>query len=416
MTDDSVHDIIVIGAGIIGISSALALQAKGRQVLVLDRHADTPRASEMNAGAFAFTDIVPLATPGIMRKAPKWLLDPLGPLSIPPAYALKIAPWMLRFWRASWPDRYQASMTAQTALMGLSQEALARQVKETDAGSLIQAEGQLQLYEGEKEYRASLPGWELRRQHGIRFEFLESPEDIAAIQPGLDRRFTHAAFTPDWTNTCDPARWLRHLTSVFLQRGGRIEQADVTGLKPEAGFVGIEAAGSRWSAGQAVVASGAWSHHLAKTVGDRIPLETERGYNTTLPEGAFPLKTHLTFSGHGFVVTRINGGVRVGGAVELGGLNLPPNYRRADILLEKAKRFLPGLKTEDGRQWMGFRPSMPDSLPVIDRSPQDERIVYAFGHGHLGLTQSAGTAELVAALVSRARNPIDMAALSARRF
>ena len=416
MTDDSVQDIIVIGAGIIGISSALALQARGRQVLVLDRQAETPRASEMNAGAFAFTDIVPLATPGIMRKAPKWLLDPLGPLSIPPAYALKIAPWMLRFWRASRPDRYQASVTAQTALMGLSQEALSRQVKDTDAGDLIQAEGQLQLYEGEKEYRASLPGWELRRRHGIRFELLESPEAIAAFQPGLDRRFTHAAFTPDWTNTCDPARWLRHLTSVFLQRGGRIEQADVTGLKPETGFVCIEAAGSSWSAGQVVVASGAWSHHLARTVGDRIPLETERGYNTTLPEGAFDLKTHLTFSGHGFVVTRINGGVRIGGAVELGGLTLPPNYRRAEILLEKAKRFLPGLKTEGGRQWMGFRPSMPDSLPVIDRSPQDERIVYAFGHGHLGLTQSAGTAELVAGLVSGARNPIDMAAFSARRF
>jgi len=416
MADDSVQDIIVIGAGIIGISSALALQASGRQVLVLDRQAETPRASEMNAGAFAFTDIVPLATPGIMRKAPKWLLDPLGPLSIPPAYALKIAPWMLRFWRASWLDRYQASMTAQAALMGLSREALARQVTDTDAGGLIQAEGQLQLYEGEKEYRASLPGWELRRRHGIRFELLESQEAIAAIQPGLDRRFTHAAFTPDWTNTCDPARWLRHLTSVFLDRGGRLERADVTGLRPETDAVGIEAGGNSWKARRVVVASGAWSHHLARTVGDRIPLETERGYNTTLPEGAFALKTHLTFSGHGFVVTRINGGVRVGGAVELGGLNLPPNYRRAHILLEKAKRFLPGLKTEGGRQWMGFRPSMPDSLPVIDRSPQDERIVYAFGHGHLGLTQSAGTAELVAALVSRARTPIDMAAFSARRF
>ncbi|MHA7775422.1 NAD(P)/FAD-dependent oxidoreductase [Roseibium sp. M-1] len=416
MTDDRVQDIIVIGAGIIGISSALALQARGQQVLVLDRQSETPRASEMNAGAFAFTDIVPLATPGIMRKAPKWLLDPLGPLSIPPAYALKIAPWMLRFWRASWPDKYQASMTAQAALMALSQQALARQVSDTAGDSLIQAEGQLQLYEGEREYRASLPGWELRRKHGIRYELLESPEAIAAIQPGLDPRFTHAAFTPDWTNTCDPARWLKHLADVFLERGGRMERADVTGLKPATDVVDVEAAGNTWKARQVVVASGAWSHHLARTVGDRIPLETERGYNTTLPEGAFPLKTHLTFSGHGFVVTRINGGVRVGGAVELGGLHLPPNYKRAEILLDKAKRFLPGLKAGGGRQWMGFRPSMPDSLPVIDRSPSDRRIVYAFGHGHLGLTQSAGTAELVASLVTNAKTPIDLSAFSARRF
>ena len=416
MADETVQDIIVIGAGIIGISSALALQARGRQVLVLDRQAETARASEMNAGAFAFTDIVPLATPGIMRKAPKWLLDPLGPLSVPPAYALKIAPWMLRFWRASWPDRYQASMSAQAALMKLAQEALARQVLDTGAASLIQAEGQLQLYEGETEFRANLPGWELRKQHGIRFELLESPEAIAAIQPGLDRRFTHAAFTPDWTNTCDPARWLAHLTSVFLQRGGRIESADVSGLKPSEDSVQIEASDKAWMAKQVVVAAGAWSHRLAKTIGDRIPLETERGYNTTLPEGSFDLKTHLTFSGHGFVVTKINGGVRVGGAVELGGLTLPPNFKRADILLDKARRFLPALKTDGGKKWMGFRPSMPDSLPVIDRSPGDRRVVYAFGHGHLGLTQSAGTAELVANLVSDTQNPVDMAAFSARRF
>ncbi|GAB2188219.1 NAD(P)/FAD-dependent oxidoreductase [Roseibium sp. LAB1] len=416
MADETVQDIIVIGAGIIGISSALALQARGQQVLVLDRQAETARASEMNAGAFAFTDIIPLATPGIMRKAPKWLLDPLGPLSVPPAYTLKIAPWMLRFWRASWPDRYQASVTAQAELMKLAQDALARQVSDTGAASLIQAEGQLQLYEGEAEFRASLPGWELRKQQGIRFELLESPEAIAAIQPGLDRRFTHAAFTPDWTNTCDPARWLAHLTSVFLKRGGRVEKADVSGLKPLEQAVRVDVSGRHLEAHQVVVASGAWSHHLVKTIGDRIPLETERGYNTTLPEGSFDLKTHLTFSGHGFVVTKINGGVRVGGAVELGGLTLPPNYRRADILLNKAKSFLPDLKTEGGKKWMGFRPSMPDSLPVIDRSPGDRRVVYAFGHGHLGLTQSAGTAELVANLVSDTQNPIDMAAFSARRF
>jgi D-amino-acid dehydrogenase len=165
-----------------------------------------------------------------------------------------------------------------------------------------------------------------------------------------------------------------------------------------------------------VVCAGAWSHHLARSLGDRIPLETERGYNTTLGDGAFDLRTHLTFGGHGFVVTRINGGVRVGGAVELGGLDLPPNYKRADILLNKAKTFLPGLNIDGGKQWMGFRPSMPDSLPVIDRSPKDGRVIYAFGHGHLGLTQSAGTAELVAALAHDTTSPMNMSAFSARRF
>ncbi|ASP34708.1 FAD-binding oxidoreductase [Labrenzia sp. VG12] len=416
MTDAEVHDVLVIGAGIIGISSALALQKAGRKILVLDRPSETRRASDMNAGAFAFTDIVPLATPGIMRKAPKWLLDPLGPLSVPPAYALQIAPWMLRFWRASWPDRYQASLSAQAYLMQVSQAALDRQTGDVGGADLFQRDGQMQLYEGDREFRASLPGWDLRKQHGIRFEFLESPDAIAAVQPGLDRRFTHAAYTPDWINTCDPARWLAHLTSTFTARNGRIGEADVVALRPGENTVCVETRSGSYKAKQVVVAAGAWSHNLAHDLGDRIPLETERGYNTTLPAGAFELKTHLTFSGHGFVVTRINGGVRVGGAVELGGLNLKPNYKRADILLNKAKRFLPGLKSDGGSQWMGFRPSLPDSLPVIDRSPKDRRIIYAFGHGHLGLTQSAGTAELVAHLAGETPAPIDMSAFSARRF
>ncbi|MEO9529943.1 MAG: FAD-binding oxidoreductase [Roseibium sp.] len=416
MTDSQVHDSVVIGAGIIGLGSALALQARGRQVMVLDRERETARTSDMNAGAFAFADIVPLATPGIMRRAPKWLLDPLGPLSIPPGYAIRIAPWMFRFWRASRPDRFKASLTAQAALMKLSRAALDRLVADVGGAGLIQPEGQLQLYEGAHEYRASLAGWALRRDHAIRFDLLESPEAIAEIQPGLDRRFTHAGFTPDWVNTCDPARWLGQLRSVFLERGGRMTDCAARTLTPGEAGVGIETSAGTMLARNVVVAAGAWSHRLARTLGDRIPLETERGYNTTLPEGALDLRTHLTFSRHGFVVTKINGGIRVGGAVELGGLDLPPNYKRADILLQKARSFLPQLKTENGTRWMGFRPSLPDSLPVIDRSPRDRRILYAFGHGHLGLTQSAGTAELVASLSGETPPPIDISAFSALRF
>ena len=164
------------------------------------------------------------------------------------------------------------------------------------------------------------------------------------------------------------------------------------------------------------MAAGAWSHQLAKTLGDKIPLETERGYNTTLPAGAFDLKTHLTFGGHGFAVSKIAGGVRVGGAVELGGLDLAPNYKRSEILLQKAAKFLPDLNTEGGQQWMGFRPSLPDSLPVISTAPNASNVIYAFGHGHLGLTQSAGTAELVTALINGSKAAMPLQAFSASRF
>lgn len=142
------EEIVVIGAGVIGVSVALELQRRGHAVCILDREGVAAQASAGNAGAFAFSEIEPLATPGIMRKAPKWLVDPLGPLSVPPAYALKIAPWMLRFWRASRSDRYRRSLTAQADLMQLTSSALERQAASVEGESLLQRDGQLQLYEG----------------------------------------------------------------------------------------------------------------------------------------------------------------------------------------------------------------------------------------------------------------------------
>lgn len=410
------QEIIVVGAGVVGISIALKLQAQGAHVRVFDRKHTVAAASLGNAGAFAFTDVIPLATPGIMRKAPKWLLDPMGPLSVPPSYALKIAPWMLRFWRASWQDRYHASVEAQTRLMELSRAALERQIAEVEGETLIQREGQLQLYEGEQEFSASLESWNLRLRHGVEFNLLASAQAIAEIQPGLHQRFTHAVFTPDWLNTTDPKAWFEHLAQQFCDRGGVIEQANVMSISGHPDKAVVVTPEGKQEAHKVVVAAGAWSHHLTRTLGDKIPLETERGYNTTLPKGAFDLRTHLTFGGHGFVVSKIAGGVRVGGAVELGGLALPPNYKRAEILLQKAAQFLPDLDTKGGTQWMGFRPSMPDSLPVIGPARNSAHVIYAFGHGHLGLTQSAGTAELVANLVSNKPPAIPIGAYSPNRF
>ena len=165
-----------------------------------------------------------------------------------------------------------------------------------------------------------------------------------------------------------------------------------------------------------VVASGAWSRVLTAPLGDLIPLDTERGYNTTLPPGSFDLRRQLVFGGHGFVVTPLSTGVRVGGAVELGGLKLPPNFARADAMLTKAGKLMPGLKTTGGKQWMGFRPSLPDSLPAIGRSRPSPHIIYAFGHGHLGLTQSAGTGKLVAELITGATPSLDLSPFSPQRF
>ena len=409
-------DVIVIGAGVVGLSTALALQARGLTVTVLDRTGPAAGASAGNAGAFAFTDILPLASPGILRKAPKWLLDPLGPLSVPPAYALRIAPWMLQFWRACAPSRVAAATAAQTALMDLSKAELEPFLQASGTLPMLRREGNLQVYESEAEFRASLPGWQARADHGIAFRHM-GPEEMAEVQPGLSPRFVRGTFTPGWYSIADPKDFVLALAERLKAQGGTILRGDATALVPDAHGVTVSLAGEApQTAGHVVLAAGAHSHLLARGLGDRIPLETERGYNTTLPGTAFDLRTQVTFGGHGFVVTRLTSGIRVGGAVELGGLNLPPNHRRSDAMLRKAQAFLPGLRVEGGQRWMGFRPSLPDSLPAIGAARATPRITYAFGHGHLGLTQCAGTARLVADLVTGRQPAIDLKPFSPYRF
>ena len=408
-------DVIVIGAGVVGLSAALALQARGLEVAVLDREGPCAGASAGNAGAFAFTDILPLASPGILRKAPGWLLDPLGPLTLRPSYALRIAPWMVRFWRACSPARVAASTTTQTALMDLSKAELEPFLAATGTLPMLRKEGNLQVYESKAELEAALPGWAVREAHGIEFRHMTA-EEMAAIQPGLSPRFTHGTFTPGWYSIADPKLFTLALADRFRASGGRIEVAEVRALRPLPEGVEVLTGGAPRRAGHVVLAAGAFSHRIARSLGDRIPLETERGYNTTLPADAFDLRTQVTFGGHGFVVTRLSTGIRVGGAVELGGLDLPPNWRRSEAMLKKAQAFLPGLKPQGGVRWMGFRPSLPDTLPAIGPAKATRRVTYAFGHGHLGLTQASGTARLVADLVTGAAPAIDQTPFSPQRF
>ena len=413
---DGPADVLVIGAGVVGLSAALAAQARGLRVAVVDREGPAAGASAGNAGAFAFTDILPLASPGILRKAPKWLLDPLGPLTVPPAYALKIAPWMFRFWRACSPAAVARSTVAQTGLMDLSKAELEPFLRLTGTEGMLRRDGNLQVYEGTAEFKASLPGWQARTDHGIEFHHM-TPAEMADLQPGLSSRFTHGTFTPGWYSIADPKLYTLALADRFRAQGGQILTAEVAALEPGEAAVTLRLkGGASLTAAQVVLAAGAFSHRIARSIGEKIPLETERGYNTTLPADAFDLRTQITFGGHGFVISRLSTGIRVGGAVELGGLELAPNYKRSEAMLEKAQAFLPGLRPTGGVQWMGFRPSLPDSLPAIGPARATPRVIHAFGHGHLGLTQSAGTARIVADLLTGQRPALDLTPFSPQRF
>lgn len=408
--------VVIVGAGIIGIGVAAALAEAGHAVTVIDRTGICEETSSGNAAALAFTEVLPLAQKGVWKKMPGWLLDPLGPLAIPPSYLPKLIPWLARFAFAGNPLRHDAAVAAQVALMRLAEAEWMALIARAGLGGMLVEKGCLELYDSESSFRAARTGYDLRERFGIAFRHLARHE-LADFQPGLSPHFAAGTFVPGWKNVSDPKDFGQAVWAYAAARGARFVQGTVTTIgladgRPQA----ILADGQVRRADHVVLAAGAWSHRLAAPIGDHFPLETERGYNTTLPADAFDAKLQLVFADHGFVVTPMATGLRIGGAVELGGIDAGPNYARTRAMLEKTKRFLPGLKSEGGREWMGYRPSLPDSLPVIGRSKASPRVLHAFGHGHLGLTQAAATGRLIRELVSGEAPAIDLAPFSPERF
>ena len=409
-------NIAIVGGGIVGICAAACLAEAGLSVTLFDRSGICEETSSGNAGAFAFSDVLPLAQKGMLRSLPKWLLDPLGPLSIPPAYLPKLLPWLYRFWRAGAADRYEAALAAQAGLMKLAEAEWMGLMDRSGTRSMLREDGSLELYESEAEFRAALPGWAARDRFAIAYRHVEQ-EELTALQPGLSPRFVKGTFVPGWKTVADPQLLGKAVWAYAEKNGARFERANVERIEQEPGGPALGLAGGKViRVATVVLAAGAWSHLLARQLGDAIPLETERGYNTTLPVSAFDVRRQLIFGGHGFVVTPLSTGLRIGGAVELGGVERPPNYARSKALLAKAQKFMPGLDPTGGREWMGYRPSLPDSRPIIGKASRASGVVYAFGHGHLGLTQGAATGRLIRDLVLEQTPALDLSPFSPQRF
>ncbi len=408
-------DVVIVGAGIIGICAAARLAEAGFDVTVVDRTGICAETSYGNAAGLAFTEILPMAHKGMIGKVPRWLLDPLGPLTIAPAYLPALLPWLYRFWRAGNPGNYKRAVAAQIDMMRLAETEWLDLMDASGTRAMLREDGCLELYESEAEHRSSMPGWDERERAGIALHHLKH-EEIAQYQPGLSPCFVRATFVPGWKTVDEPAELGLAVWRYAEELGTKYVQGTVTALEPNGETHRVRLAdGTVIDASNIVVAAGAWSHRLAAQLGDTIPLEAERGYHTTLPKDAFDVKRQLIFSGHGFVITPLADGLRVCGPAEFAGLERGPTYARASAIVKKASDFLPGLKTEGGSEWMGHRPALPDSLPVIGPSSRSG-IFYAFGHGHLGLTQAAATGRLIRDLVMGQKPPVALDPFSVRRF
>ncbi len=408
-------DIIVIGGGIVGLAIAEKLSSEGKSVLLIEKEEIAAGASAGNAAGLAFSDIMPLASPGILFKAIRWLVDPLGPFAVVPQDLPKTLPWLIRFMMATRSAKYRSSITVQASLMRLAGKAMDGMLARTGLGTLIHQGGALHLYESERDYQKDLKNWDYRRRHSIDFECYEK-DNLHQFQPGLAKSFVAGIFVPQWKSVSNPLAFCTALHDALQLRPFKTVYSAVKSVEiSEAGGV-VQTEGGTFRAHKVIVAAGPWSSAIAKQLGDCIPLIGERGYNTTFPKSALDLTRTLVFPGHGFVISPLADGVRVGGASEIARLGRKENFKRSQAMVRKAKKFVPALQTQQAVEWMGARPSIPDSLPVIGFSGRSENIIYAFGHGHLGLTQSAATGQLVSDLVNKTPPSIDIAALSPHRF
>lgn len=409
--------ITVIGAGIIGLSVAYYLHKDGAEVTIIDRLPEGDKTSFGNAGGIAVTEVIPAAVPGIFWKVPGWMLDPLGPLAVRPSHALKLLPWLLRFYKAG---KKAESLRIHHALSALNKRVygdLLPMLEETGLIGELHQEGALTVYETDAGYHAEQHEWEMRKKVGIEVQYLSATE-VRALEPALGDRVKHGVFTPQWSHINDPKVIVDKLRQWLINAGVEIVQGEVKAIEPAKGSkqkIAFED-GRIFTADDIVIAAGVWSKSLVGKLGEKSYVESERGYNTTIENSGVTLSREVIFAERKFVATPLSCGLRIGGAAEFGGINNTPNFKRSAALAKLAGIYLPSLKKTQGVSWAGHRPSTPDSLPIISRSMRHQNIFYAFGHGHLGLTQSATTGRLIADLIFNKPTTIDFSPYSIKRF
>lgn len=412
--------VAVIGAGIVGMATASYLQRDGHDVVVIDPQPPGQGASFGNAGCFNPSSVVPVATPDTWKHIPNYLSDPLGPLRIRWSYLPALAPWLLRLVRAGTPQRIEAQARALKTILAPCLDALLPLARDAGAEHLVARNGILIAYRSQKSWDADAAAWDIRRRNGTHWEELDADE-LRQFDPNLSRDFTRGKLVPDNGHCLDPGGLVAALAAAVQSNGATFLRRRATGFS----FNGTDLRAVQTPEGEvpadaAVIATGAHSRPLAAQLGDRVPLETERGYHAMLRAPEVMPRVPTTDSEGKFVATPMADGVRFAGTVELAGLNAAPDWRRARILLQQASKLYPGLArtySEDRYTvWMGHRPSLPDSLPVLGPSTRSRDVFYAFGHGHVGMTGGPYTGKVIADLVAGRPSPINLSPFRPGRF
>lgn len=407
--------VVVIGAGIVGVSTALWLQRAGVEVTLIDREGPAAGASQGNGGVLAVGAIVPVPVPGLLRKVPKMLLDPTSPLFLRWSYLPRLAPFLARYLPHARADRVAATAQALMTLLYDAPDQHAALSEGTEAAQYIARGSYLYGYADETTYKADAFGWSLRAAQGVPIRTLDRAA-LTAFDPLLAGRFGFGVELPDHAVITDPGAYVRALADAFQALGGKFRQASVTGFVTEGGRArAVQTDAGEISADAFALTLGAWSGPLAKSLGITVPLESERGYHVEFHDPNLTLRAPVMVASGKFVVTPMQGRWRAAGVVEFGGLDAPPSPAPFALLKAQVAELFPDLTYSHTTEWMGHRPATADSIPVIGAAPRLSNVHLGYGHHHIGLTGGAKTGRWLSQMMTGDGPNADMSAYAPDR-
>ena len=409
-------DIIIIGAGIVGVSTALELQRKGLSVTLIDKTGPAEGASYGNGGVLASCSVVPVTTPGLIGKAPRMLLDPGQPLFLKWSYLPRLMPWLWKYLKHANAEDTKRIARALLPIIGESLGDHQTLAKGTGAEKWITPCDYLYVYNDRSHFEKDSFGWQVRRENGFSWTELEG-EAFYNYDPAFDKSLGFAACLGQHGRITSPGDYVKALAAYFVKQGGRLLIAEVEAIEREAGQVtGVRAGGETLKTNKVAITTGIWSGPLVKQLGLSIPMEAERGYHLELwGPNVMPKAPVMVASGK-FVATPMEGRIRLAGVVEFGGTTLGPSQPPFDLLEKNIRKAMPQLTWQESTSWLGFRPAPSDSIPLIGELDEKSGIFLGFGHHHVGLTGGPKTGRLLAQIIAGQTPNLDMAPYSPSRF
>lgn len=409
--------VAIIGAGIVGVSTAIWLQRDGYNIVLIDKAGPGEGTSYGNGGVLAACSNVPVTGPGLIRKAPRMLFDPNQPLFMKWGYLPKLLPWLVTYLgHANAEDTRRIAK----AVGGVVSDALEEHqavAQGTGAEAYIEPCDYLYLYNNRPHFESDAFGWSLRKEAGTDWEELEGQafrdyDPVFAEEIGFGVKMTH-----QHGRITDPGAYVKTLAAHIEAEGGKILTAAVEDVVREGGQVtGVRAGGKTIACDACVIATGVWSGPLAKKLGLNVPLESERGYHIELWEPSFMPRSPVMVASGKFVATPMDGRLRLAGVVEFGGLEAGPSRAPFELLKKNALKAMPGLTYKREEEWMGHRPAPADSIPVIGEVPGWKGAFTGFGHHHIGLTAGPKTGRLLSQMISGKKPNVDVGAYSPARW